>query len=92
MRADFTAQVIVPRDMTMAEARRFAHSTLTLAHDCVPPREDRMGDWGIWLLFAVAALGFYAVLDSLKRVHSQLNDCVQRLRYLEGVLKRSIDE
>ncbi len=51
-----------------------------------------MGDWGIWLLFAVAAFGFYAVLDLLKRVHSQLNDCVQRLQYLEGVLKRSIDD
>ena len=39
IRPDFTAQVIVPRDMKAAEARRFAHYIMTLAHDYTPPKE-----------------------------------------------------
>ena len=39
MRPDFLAQVIVPRDMNAAEARRFTRFILTLAHDYMPPKE-----------------------------------------------------
>jgi hypothetical protein len=36
MRPDFLAQVVVPRDMTKIEARRFTHFIMTLAQDYDP--------------------------------------------------------
>jgi hypothetical protein len=39
MRPDFLAQVVIPRDMSKDEARRFTAFVMTLAHDFVP--QDR---------------------------------------------------
>ncbi len=39
MRADFLAQVVIPRDMKVVEARRFSRFILTLAQDYQPPDE-----------------------------------------------------
>jgi hypothetical protein len=39
MRPDFLAQVVIPRDMKVVEARRFSRFILTLAQDYQPPDE-----------------------------------------------------
>lgn len=39
MRPDFLAQVVIPRDMKVVEAKRFSRFILTLAQDYQPPDE-----------------------------------------------------
>ncbi len=39
LRPDFLAQVVVPRDMKVSEARRLTSFIMTLAHDYDPPQE-----------------------------------------------------